>query len=455
MENEETPVVLDPALRSTEPTVSASPAPAASAQKPKRARKGGRKAKTRAAESGRDDEGPQHDLELLERQLAAVKPKRRRRAKKAAAPADSGTETDTRQGTDGEEEQSEDSEAESDPELHEIDPNTVTMFEVSHDKKHGKTSEREKKMAQIDWKEVAAKRREENDRIVTAAQQPPNNEEVRQTTEGPGGTAEPLPPPPEGTATVGGVRFRVVNGQIVEDETSLTIDRQAQAHGEAVDSEPVEEESDLTQRINQMTWLHDRRRDVADRVPVWKRKSDPWSEEETDRFYDCLATFGTDFFIISTLFTPKTRRQIKAKFTREEKLDPKRINDALLGRKGTRPTLNLENYAREVGRDVSEYMKFENAEHAEEVIRESMREKEQEMRDAIRDEEAQEEAQREVEAVRERRKKKAAERKEGKAAAKERRGAVAGRRGGRKKGVATMGGGGPGDASGGGGVGED
>ena len=122
---------------------------------------------------------------------------------------------------------------------------------------------------------------------------------------------------------------------------------------------------------------------------MWRSKSDPWGEEETDRFYEALSMFGTDFFIISTLFPGKTRKMIKAKFVREERLDPPRINDALLGRPtGPKraPQFDLNHYARETGRDVSVYTKYEDAEHAERVIRESMKERQREMEDAIREE---------------------------------------------------------------------
>lgn len=442
---------LDPRLQEPEPVVSASPAPSATAQKPKKARKPRRK-KTTTAESGTEDEGAQHDLELLEQQLAAAKSKRRRKTKKSRRKeAESEAGTDTQQATDGEQqEDSSSSDAESDPELHEIDAEKLTMLELSRDKKHGQTSERERKMAQIDWHEVARRRREEIDIVQTAAQEPPPNEEVRETTEGPSGTAEPAqpaapeaPPPPEGTATVGGVKFRVINGVIVEDEQSLNIDRRAQAAEEAEDEAPVEEENDLTKRINRTTWLHSRRRNPEDRVPVAKRKSDPWTEDLTDRFYDALAMFGTDFYIISNLFPGKNRRHIKHKFSREEKLDPKRINDALLGRHKPRqlnaPSLSLDYYARETGQDRSAFEKYRDAEHAEEVIRESMREKEKEMREAIREQEEEEAAAKEAQVEKANRKR--GEGKEGKGS----RGGRGGGRGGRKKkaGGGFGGGGGP------------
>ncbi|KAG9974445.1 hypothetical protein KCU98_g11991, partial [Aureobasidium melanogenum] len=92
-----------------------------------------------------------------------------------------------------------------------------------------------------------------------------------------------------------------------------------------------------------------RRRDPTDRVPFFKMKSDPWSDEETDRFYEALRMFGTDFFIISKMFAPKTRRQIKLKFIREERLDPDRVNRALAG---DAVPMNLESFAEATGQDL-------------------------------------------------------------------------------------------------------
>ena len=110
----------------------------------------------------------------------------------------------------------------------------------------------------------------------------------------------------------------------------------------------------------------------------------PWNDEETDRFYDALRMFGTDFFIISKMFAPKTRRQIKTKFVREERLDPTRVNDALMG-KQTVP-MDLNHYARQSGRDVSVFTKYESLENANAVIRESLKDKEEAMQEALREE---------------------------------------------------------------------
>ncbi|KAI3475324.1 hypothetical protein L1887_63302 [Cichorium endivia] len=48
-------------------------------------------------------------------------------------------------------------------------------------------------------------------------------------------------------AVQGGLGFRVVNGEIVEDEDTLQIDRRAQAQAEIAMQAPVEEENDADQ----------------------------------------------------------------------------------------------------------------------------------------------------------------------------------------------------------------
>lgn len=43
-----------------------------------------------------------------------------------------------------------------------------------------------------------------------------------------------------------------------------------------------------------------------------------WSRYETDKFYDALRMFGTDFTLIASRFPNRSRKQIKAKFVKEE-----------------------------------------------------------------------------------------------------------------------------------------
>lgn len=54
-----------------------------------------------------------------------------------------------------------------------------------------------------------------------------------------------------------------------------------------------------------------------------------WSKEDDKLFYEALLICGTEFTLISELFPYKTRRQIKMKFLREEKLNKHKIDKTL------------------------------------------------------------------------------------------------------------------------------
>ncbi|KAK0251447.1 hypothetical protein LTR91_014083 [Friedmanniomyces endolithicus] len=345
------------------------------------------------------------------------KSRKKRRKTRGQAEGETGEQRDAENG-----EQHEIVDDSSDPEDHEIDPEKLSMYELTHYKKYGKVSDREKKMREINWGEVRRKRNEEIARIMAGEQQGKRKKrsadetpgDAVPSTEGPPETAEDgeevpeagnaanaatrssQPPPApnadleaEQEAPARGLQLRIVNGVIVEDEASLTINRagDVNAANDALDG-VIEEENDLTQRLNRTTWINSRRRDPTARIPMWKAKSDPWTEAETERFYEQLAIFGTDFDILSRMFPPKTRRQLKAKFNREERLDDQRITDTLLG-KGIRPAaaMSLKTYAEETGRDLEFFAKYKSAEHADEVIRESMREREEAMLVAMAEEE--------------------------------------------------------------------
>ena len=113
----------------------------------------------------------------------------------------------------------------------------------------------------------------------------------------------------------------IVNGQIQIDEDSLQIDRHAgaAAEREAENLETVDE-TDLTRKINSSSFLK-------------REKSGGWNELLTERFYDGLRMFGTDFEMISKMFPGRTRHKIKLKFVKEEKLNQDKIKATLLGEK--------------------------------------------------------------------------------------------------------------------------
>ncbi|KAM3418092.1 hypothetical protein BST61_g6297 [Cercospora zeina] len=297
----------------------------------------------------------------------------------------------------GEEEEQQEEDAGSDPELHEIDPNSVSMWDLSRDAYHGKMSERGRALEAINWEEERAKRHAAVELIASGGSQagldaPANGtaDGVVQSTEGPNGVVEASADQGEQTETAvpaedgtneqtnadvvaeepednDNVGFMMdEDGNIVVDPKTMVVDRQAEAIAAAAADRPVEEINDLTTFNNRTTWINENRREPTDRVPLWKWKSDPWTEDETDEFYDALRMFGTDFLIISKMFPPKTRRMIKAKFTREEKLDPERINRALNGQETRK--LDLEYYAQKTSREVSIFTKYNGLEDAQAKI---------------------------------------------------------------------------------------
>ena len=167
----------------------------------------------------------------------------------------------------------------------------------------------------------------------------------------------------------------IVDGQIQIDETSLQLDRHANA-AEERDAEQQEgvDESELTRRVNQGSWA---KRD----------KSGSWNEESTDKFYDGLRMFGTDFQMISKLLPGRTRHSVKLKFCKEEKLDKEKIKRTLMGE---RIPVDMEEYSKvsnttyadpkELERELEEDRKRMEAEHEaeKEAIDEIRRQREAE-----------------------------------------------------------------------------
>ncbi|KAJ1524139.1 hypothetical protein ONE63_010669 [Megalurothrips usitatus] len=58
-------------------------------------------------------------------------------------------------------------------------------------------------------------------------------------------------------------------------------------------------------------------------------RSKDWSDHETKKFYRALSVVGTDFSLMKPYFRKRTRRELKLKFKKEEKLNPKLITRAL------------------------------------------------------------------------------------------------------------------------------
>ena len=198
----------------------------------------------------------------------------------------------------------------------------------------------------MNWDEIAQKKkeREEKDKEEAAAEK--KNESNGR-------------PRKKDSAPASGPQMRIVNGEIVLDTTSLQIDRHAEAAANIDDLEEVEE-NPLTRKINSASFGK-------------RQKPEAWDEELTDLFYRGLRMFGTDFMMISKIFPGRTRRHIKLKFSNEERKNPRRIGDTLLG---PREEVTLEAYAemtnqvyddpREIERQLEEEKRQIEEQHATE-----------------------------------------------------------------------------------------
>ncbi|KAF8949112.1 Transcription factor TFIIIB component B [Haplosporangium gracile] len=123
-------------------------------------------------------------------------------------------------------------------------------------------------------------------------------------------------------------QVRVVDGRIELDMDSLTVDH---AVVDAADHlEPLEyvDESAATRFTNSASYSK-------------KNKSEKWSEEDTELFFQALSQWGTDFGIICKIFPKKSRIAIRNKFKREDRINHARVEQAL----NKKTPIDLESYS--------------------------------------------------------------------------------------------------------------
>lgn len=148
-----------------------------------------------------------------------------------------------------------------------------------------------------------------------------------------------------------GPQFRIVDGQIIVDQSSLVMDRHARAAAAQEDMETVEE-NDFTRLITSSSFMNTSK----------LRGPNIWTDQETELFYRGLSMFGTEFQMISHMFPGKQRRHIKLKFNREERYNPARIDAALTGEKTTK--MDIDEYKALTGAEFESVADIE-AEHSE------------------------------------------------------------------------------------------
>jgi len=198
-----------------------------------------------------------------------------------------------------------------------ITPSEVTMSELCTDRGTGRRSQLDKHIVELERAEFVRKKQKQLQKLMGQAE--PENQSNPPETANASPERSARQNQREEDVAQNVPNTVIVNGQIQIDEDSLQIDRHAVAAAARADEEPeIVIESALTKKINSASYL---KRD----------KSGGWDEILTERFYEALRMFGTDFQMIRQMFPGRTRHKIKLKFVKEERINPHRIKAALLG----------------------------------------------------------------------------------------------------------------------------
>ena len=196
-----------------------------------------------------------------------------------------------------------------DAETVEIDPTSLKMSDLCRDLHYGKKSIRSEEIRVFEIEE-AAKKQAQKEREERG-----EGSEEDENIEGPKRAAR-MQVQSNTQQTV--PQMEIVNGMLVLVEGSNRVDRHAGARAnQAIDEQAITHESSLSRRTNQRT-----------NMKTSKREN--WDEEMTELFYDGLRMFGTDFGMIAIMFPGRSRRTIKLKFTKEEKVNEAKINQTLI-----------------------------------------------------------------------------------------------------------------------------
>lgn len=223
----------------------------------------------------------------------------------------------------------------------EIDQSTLTMTDLCKDLRIGKKFSRhqeikERVKARYEHN-VREKMKRNNPEVAALVDAAPRQGVVEEEAS----TSAPVAPASEAAGDAeaeaeeeapvipgSGIQMRLVNNQLVVDDTSTQIDRHARGR---VDEQTMQHvvENDFTKVITSGTYMK-------------RERAQLWDHAATSRFYEGLAQFGTDFEMIAKLFPHRSRRQIKLKFNKEERVNAEKINRTLIGPK--KKHIDLKNF---------------------------------------------------------------------------------------------------------------
>ncbi|RYP18370.1 hypothetical protein DL765_003982 [Monosporascus sp. GIB2] len=223
-----------------------------------------------------------------------------------------------------------------DAENQQIDHSTTKMGELIKDLGIGKPFKHAEAIAERARQAREAARRRRLEKRKRAMGLIPDNEEdvlsasAAATGNGRRGVSAGIEMAAPGVDTGAGVGYEVVDGQIVVNQSSLVVDRHAGQ--DSLNLVTVEEDE-----FSHLTTAASYRRPS-------RAITNAWTEDETERFYHLLSMFGCDFETIAGMLPGKNRRMVKCKFSREERLRPKRVNAAIMVRGQKKVSIDIEEY---------------------------------------------------------------------------------------------------------------
>ncbi|EQK99729.1 hypothetical protein G6O67_008867 [Ophiocordyceps sinensis] len=337
----ETTFPSTPAVEVQNSSDTSAPAPSAVSPAPEPVKKPARRRnkRTAAIQEPRDGEEaapppPKRQRKKASRQVGDTAPRPRTRKRKDDSAKDGdGTTEQQKKSRKGRSPTPENAESQV------VDLQQLKMADLTKDLRIGKKFSRHDELRDRERKaRVRTKPSKEGDGVddeATGSASPPSAEPDGQANVPTGDPISSAAP-----AAASGPQFRIVDGQIVLDQSSLFMDRHARAAAaQAGANMETVEENDFTRLITSSSFM------TSSKL----KGPNIWTPVETELFYRGLRMFGTEFEMISKMFPGKQRRHVKLKFNREERHNPKRIDAALIGEK----TIKL---------DIDEYRAFTGAE---------------------------------------------------------------------------------------------
>ena len=228
----------------------------------------------------------------------------------------------------------------------EIDTSAMTMLDMCKDLRIGKKFSMHDELRQREKQKVFQAKIAKYPHLAEVVEGDDEEAEGGEEDErGQAATTTPQAEAPDTAPEVNGTtgpRMRIVDGQLVLDESSMQLDRQKLSQQQQGNLEVVAE--------NEFSKI------FTCGSHMKREKAQLWDMAANEIFWKGLKMFGTDFEMIARLFPHRNRRQIKLKFSKEEKDNPVKMDRIL---KGVGSSIELDTFEELSGMKLEEVADIE------------------------------------------------------------------------------------------------